>query len=288
MLPWFFYPSHINFEKIEYLRYSIIKCLLKKVQNGEDYAMNHLYALILITFFSCSMNHATQSIFLGTIQFPSKIESASLYPIFYKGTDCTPKINKSAQFSKKNDFEIYEDRNCNQFHLLVTEKIKWPESADFEFLETEAGYRLFKFTRASKMKELITTDTNHKTVITLEPVEYWNIEELNAHDENGALIIRPIPEDTIILYTNPRFIKSVESEEWKVDDVYFKLPKIIFDDAINDKMLKEVSAKMLFAAIDLRCLHTKVTRTSKPYAQNCIISVRDPLNCYVNNHNTRI
>lgn len=235
------------------------------------------------------MNYATQSVFLGTIQFPSKIENPSPYPMFYKGTDCTPKINKDTYISKKGVFEIYENHNCNQFHLLITEKIKFPESADFKFLETEAPYRLFRFTRESKIKELITTTTNDKPILTTEHVEYWKIDELNGYDENGAVLVCAIPEDTIILYTNPTFVNKIESEEWKADDIFIKLPKIVFDEAIDEKILSDVSTKMLFAAIDLRCLHTKVTKTSKPYAQNCIISVRDPLNCYVSSHySTRI
>lgn len=250
--------------------------------------MKILYTLIMAAAVISSMNYATQSIFLGSIQFPSKIENPAPFPLLYKGNKYSLLISKDSKVSKKGIFEIYEDHTCNQFHLLITEHIKFPESADFELFETESNYKFFKFTRASKSKELITTSSLHdKPLVSIEEIEYWNIEKFKDRDESGTIIARTIPEDTIILLTNPTFICKVESEEWKADDIYIKLPKIYFDEEIAEQMIQEASARMLFAAVDLGCLHTKITKTTKPHAQNCIISVRDPLNCYISNHNRR-
>jgi hypothetical protein len=64
-----------------------------------------------------------------------------------------------------------------------------------------------------------------------------------------------------------------------------KQAKIVFQTTfVDEKTLQDVSTKMLFASIDLRCLHKKMTKTTKTCAQNRIISVPDPLNCYIHNH----
>jgi hypothetical protein len=243
----------------------------------------------IIALFTHSLSYTAQSLFEGVVQYPSKIESPSPFPIFYKGSFTTLQISKDMQLPKKGTFEIYEDRRCDQFHLLITEKIKFPDSPDFEYFETDGPYGLFKIVRTTKMKELITTSSNSdKPIITIEEVEYWKIEEINTLNDDGTQQMRSIPEDTILFYTNPVFIDKIESEEWKPDDIYIKLPKIFLDEKIEEKILQEVNTRMLFAAVDLRCFHTKITKTTKPYAQNCIISVRDPLNCYISNHNRRL
>lgn len=277
--------SVIYFEKIESLRYSNSKYVFKEVQTSEDKAMKLFKIFFIIALFTHSLSYSVQSLFQGVVQYPSKIVSPSPFPIFYKGSFTTPQISKDMQLPKKGVFELYEDRASDQFHLLITEKIKFPDSADFKQFETDGPYRLFKFVRSTRMKELITTSSNNdKPVITLEEVEYWKIEETNTLDENGVQQPRSIPEDTILFYTNPLFIDKIESDEWKSDDIYIKLPKIFIDEHIEEKILQEVNTRMLFAAVDLRCFHTKITKTTKPYAQNCIISVRDPLNCYISNH----
>jgi len=71
--------------------------------------MNLHYLWLTVAFFTCSMSSATQSIFLGTLQFPSKIENPAPYPLFYKGTYPSLQIDKSSQISKKGFFEIYEE-----------------------------------------------------------------------------------------------------------------------------------------------------------------------------------
>lgn len=251
--------------------------------------MKLLKISFIIALFTYSLSYPVQSLFSGIVHYPSKIANPSPFPVFYKGSFTTLQLSKDMQLPKKGTFEIYEDRQSDQFHLLITEKIKFPDSADFENFETDGSYRLFKFVRSAKMKELIATSSNsNKPIITMEEVEYWKIEEIDTLDENGVQQPRSIPEDTILFYTNPTFIDRIESEEWKPDDIYIKLPKVFIKENVEEKVLQEVNTRMLFAAVDLRCFHNKITKTTKPYAQNCIISVRDPLNCYISNHNKRL
>lgn len=245
-----------------------------------------IITILLIAFFTMIDADATQSIFLGTVQFPSKIDNPSPLPLLFKGSEYTLMLDKDSKIPKRGFFEIYDERSCCEFYFLITERIKLPESADFKFLETVSEYRLFKLTRDSKTKEVITNALalEENQSIKVEQIEYWIIEEIASKDEQGTLIQRTIPENCIIILTKPTFISRVESEEWKNDDIYIKLPKLIFDDMVDEKTWQEVCSKMLFAAIDLRCLHKKMTKTIKSCAQNCILSVPDPLNCYISTH----
>lgn len=243
--------------------------------------------LFVIAFFTLYTINAAQSVFYGSVQFPSKVENPPHLTLLFKGSEYALMLDKDSKISKKGTFEIYEEHDCGEFYILITEHIKLPLTPDFEFLETAANYRLFKLTRTSKMKEVVSTATEQlyeKPTVTLEPVEYWIIEELDVKDEHGVCMQRTIPKNSIILLMNPQFIIKLESEEWKSDDIYIKLPKIIFDNDIDEKKLQDMSTKMLFASIDLRCLHKKMTKTTKTCAQNRIISVPDPLNCYIHNH----
>lgn len=234
-----------------------------------------LHAL-LFCFFTM---YAAQSIFYGSIQFPAHIKNPPPLALLFKGCEYTLMVDKDGTVSKKGTFEIYEEGDCHQLYLLITEHLKLPATPDIEHLETEAGhsYKLYKLTRCFKKREvpLIQEDPNAKPAITLESIQYWEIEEVTSQDPSIK-----IPDNTIIFLMNPAFIADIASEPSRSDDAIVKLPSIVFADSINEKALQEVSTKMLFATLDLRCLHKKITKTTKTYAQNRILSVPDPLNCY--------
>ncbi len=208
------------------------------------------------------------------IQFPSKTQSKPSLIALYKGCEYV---------STDGIFEIHDERSCSEFHVLITENLKLPNTPDIEYLETSPNhsYKLFKLTRKVTIKETTTPAqeiTGSKPSLILEPMEYWDIEELN-HNEAALRI----PDTTIIMLMNPDFIKELISETWRPDDSFIKLPKCIFNDEIEEKMLQEVSTKMVFASLDLRCLHKKVTKTTKSCAHNKVISVLDPIHCYALN-----
>lgn len=241
--------------------------------------------LILLMLFTAHGIYAAQSVFYGLVHFPSKIENPPPLTLLFKGSEYNLMLDKDSKVSKKGMFEIYDERDCAEFHILITENLKLPHTPDIECLETSKNhpYKLFKLTRRTKTREITSPysidNCTFKPIISLELVEYWEIAEL---DNNEPSI--KIPDNTIILLMNPKFIIKLNSEIWHHDDAFIKLPHIIFDDALDEKTLQEVSTKMVFASLDLRCLHKKITKTTKSCAQNCIISVPDPLNCYVSNH----
>lgn len=251
--------------------------------------MKILKALLVVAFIAHQITPATQSIFYGSVQFPVKIKNPLPLPLFFKGCSYTLMLDKDTTFSRRGTFEIYDERNSQQFYILITEKPPKPKkhdpnSHDIEFLEitNDHPYKLYKLIRASKTRE-VTTGTNNalglKPIISLEVVEYWEIDQPN-HEE-GAL---KIPDNTIIFLMDPAFIANIVSEPWKPDDIFIKLPTLYFDEAVDEKKFQEASTRMILSALDLSVLHKKITKTTKPCAQNRVLAVQDPLNCYVSNH----
>lgn len=263
--------------------------------------MKIVTVFLAATLVISTINNATQSVFYGSVQFPLKIKNPLPLPLFFKGGSHTLMLDKDTTFSRRGAFEIYEDRNCQQFHLLITEKPPRPnkhdsndahdpnkhnpnDAHDIEFLEIPRSqpHKLFKLTRASKTREV--TGANNSTlgskpVVSLEVIEYWEIEQLN-HEED----IIKIPDNTIIFLMNPDFITTIVSEPWKPDDIYIKLPVLHIDDTIDEKKFHEASTRMILSALDLSVVHKKITKTTKPCAQNRVLAVQNPLNCYVSNY----
>ncbi len=238
--------------------------------------MKHMSLFLALCTFTGM--YAAQSIFYGSIQFPIQIKNPPPLTLLFKGSEYTLMVDKDGNVSKKGTYEIYEESDCQQLYILITENLKLPTTPDIAYLETAIGhsYKLYKLTRCYKKREIpLSQEESSKPAVMVEAVQYWEIEEIKS-DESSI----KIPDNTIILLMNPVFITEITSEPWRSDDAVIKLPTIIFDDTINEKALQEVSTKMLFATIDLRCLHKKITKTTKAYAQNRILSVPDPLNCY--------
>jgi hypothetical protein len=246
---------------------------------------NTFLVIALVSAHSCYALPSSQVCFYGTIQFPSKTENPPPLTLLFKGTEFALILDKDSKISKRGMFEIYEDRDCSEFHILITENLKLPNTLDIEYLETSNShpYKLYKLTRKAKTREIVNSvgseQLGTQPTVSLELIEYWDIEDLDCNEPTIK-----IPDNTIILLMNPQFIIRLITETWHPNDAFVKLPRILFDDSVDEKALQEVSTKMVFAAIDLRCLHKRMTKTTKACAQNRIISVPDPLNCYVSNH----
>lgn len=89
--------------------------------------------LLAIALFTLSNACAVQSVFYGSVQFPSRIGTPPPLTLLFKGSEYTLMLDKDSKVSKKGAFEIYEERDCNEFHILITEHIKLPLTPDFEF-----------------------------------------------------------------------------------------------------------------------------------------------------------
>lgn len=230
--------------------------------------MNLLKTMAIMTVFALCPLNATQVVYNMSVQYPVKILQRPSLVAFYKGGE---------YLLKEGAFEIYDARNCTEFHIIITANIKLPHTPDITFLETshDYPYKLFKLSRRSKTREVV----GSQGPVQLEVIEYWDIQELVNNDP-----VIKIPDNSIIFLMNPAYIIKLASESWKPDDIFIKLPTLIFDETIDEKTLHEASTKMLFAALDLSVFHKKITKTVKHFAQNRILSVQDPLNSYISNH----
>lgn len=242
-----------------------------------------LFSVLLYSFNAIS----AQSIYVGSIQFPIKIECPPALPsILYKGREHTVDIDmQESRAPRKATYELYEDRFCQEFYVLITEYLKVPNANDFAHLETSVNhpYKLYHVQRSSKIKtesdEHVAQQPTSSSLQSLgnERIEYWEIKELDTTNPEIA-----IPDNTIIFFMNPTFVDLV-TETWRPDDAVIRLPMIMFKNTLDEKTLHDVGAKMVCAILDFKCIHKKPTKTTTAFAHNRSVAVPNPLNRYLLN-----
>lgn len=246
--------------------------------------LNTMGIMIVFALSSLHMTDAASIVYYNmAVHYPIKTIKRPSLVALYKG---------GVYALKEGSFEIYDERDCDEFHIVITTNIKLPNSSEINGLETaeDCPYTLFKLMRKSKTREIQANHLSCAPVILgpvqLEVIEYWDIQEVktNKQDQESNHSVIKIPDNTIIVLMNPDYITKIVSEPWKPDDIFIKLPTLIFDETIDEKSLHELATKMLFASVDFSAFNKKVTKTSKTIAQNRILSVQNPLNSYISNH----
>jgi hypothetical protein len=225
---------------------------------------------------------ASQSIYVGKIQFPAGIESPPPMPsLLYKGGEHCVDVDKhDTRVPRRATYEIYEDRLC-EFYILITEYLKRPNANDFAHLETsdQHSYAFYHVKRMSTIKALV---DEHQTGTSAplnpgEKIEYWEITKVVKNDPEMV-----IPDHTLIFLMNPSYV-DVVTESWRPDDAIIPFPTLKFNDSVDEKTLHAVGAKMICALLDFKCIHKKPTKTIAAIAQNRTIAVQNPLNRYIVN-----
>lgn len=239
--------------------------------------------IFLAIIFCCFQSYSAQSIYVGKIQFPLSIECPPALPsILYKGREHTIDIDKQdTRTPRRAAYELYENRLCQEFYILVTEYLKVPHTNDFAHLETSDQHPYVLY----HVKRMVTTKTlvdEHQTgtaspLLPGEKIEYWEVAKMESKDPEIV-----IPDNTLIFLMNPSFV-DVISESWRPDDAIIPLPIIKFKDTVDEKTLHAIGARMVCAILDFKCIHKKPTKTTAAFAQNRTIAVPNPLNRYIMN-----
>ena len=237
------------------------------------------FAVIL----QCLNAQSAQSIYVGKIQFPLGVECPPALPsILYKGREHTIDIDKhDTRVPRKATYELYENRFCQEFYILISEYLKIPNANDFAHLETsdQHPYMLYQIKRMATTKTLV-DEHQTGTAVQLVPgerIEYWEITKVDS--KNPEMVI---PDHTLIFLMDPFFVEVI-SESWRPDDAIISLPTIKFKDSIDETTLHTIGAKMVCAILDFKCIHKKPTKTTATFAQNRTIAIPNPLNRYVLN-----
>ena len=225
----------------------------------------------------------SQAIYVGRIQFPACVESPPPMPsLLYKGGEHSVDIDKhDTRVPRRATYELYDDRLCCEFYIVITEYLKRPNANDFAHLETsdQHPYAFYHVKRISTIKTLVDEhQTGTSAPLNLgEKIEYWEITRIEKNDPEMVL-----PDHTLIFLMNPSYVEVI-TESWRPDDAIIPLPTLKFNDEIDEKTLHALGAKMVCALLDFKCIHKKPTKTIAAFAQNRTIAVQNPSNRYLIN-----
>ena len=138
----------------------------------------------LAVILQCFNVYSAQSIYVGKIQFPGVECPPALPSILYKGREHSIDIDKhDTRIPRKATYELYEDRLCQEFYILITEYLKIPHANDFAHLETsyQHPYALYQVKRMTTIKALV---DEHQTGTSTplapgEKIEYWKVTKMD-------------------------------------------------------------------------------------------------------------
>ncbi len=272
--------------------------------------------LMLILLLQSFTMFGSQTMYVGKIQFPPCIECAPPMPsLLYKGGEHCVDVDKhDTRIPRRATYELYDDRVCCEFYILITEYLKRPNANDFAHLETSDQHP-YAFYHVKRMSTIKTIVDEHQTGTSVplnpgEKIEYWEITKMEKKDQDSSqdpsdtkdnnknneqldkkddarkndpeMILPVLPDNTLIFLMNPTFVEVV-TESWRPDDATVPLPTLKFRDEIDEKTLHAVGARMVCALLDFKCIHKKPTKTIAAIAQNRTITVQNPLNRYILN-----
>jgi len=219
-------------------------------------SISFIFFIALTTYAS----HASQSLFIGTIQFPATLKSVPGIRIYYSGHKITCDTNDE---TRQLIFSIPKMEEHKKFFLLITERIQFEtEENTVKFLKTTSGmpYKLYTFELVKR--EIIPNDDpeqDGKHLHTPEPktTYIWQIEETYLDD-----ITSKIPDNAIIVCYTPDYIERLEGGS------AVELPRIIVKENLleiagSEKNIHDSATRLLLSVIDYDTLHRKIEQAVK-------------------------
>jgi len=191
----------------------------------------------------------SNTLFMGSIQFPDSIKTVPDMRIYYAGHKITSAVNAT---TKENTFNICENQNCSTFYLIITDNID---------LETPKGSNTIRY--------LVNKHNAYKfyaiRLIKKDKYEYeWVIKEI-------PLIGNRIPDNAIIVYYNPEYIETVKIEN-SIRLLKIHMKQNIVELAGSHEQLQEESERILCSAINLDSIHTKIEPTTKQFCEKLVVA----------------
>lgn len=205
------------------------------------------------------LSHESTTLYSITIKLPSHCADEHI-PAYYKGH----KLNLHEGWT-----HVPECGHPSMFSLLITEDVEFSSKGNtVRYLKRIPDQKYVWYDITLTLCKKNDTDS-YKHDKTEEDQSYtWDIEERN-HDE----VPERIPDHTIVLLTNPDFIKSVTSTPSVPGSPEIILPTIQFKEDIDKKEFEDTMLSIIVgAALNLNAIHTnKTTCTIKK--ENIIISL---------------
>lgn len=200
----------------------------------------------------------TKSVFIGSIQFPSSIQTIPPVRVFCGGNKIGTERN---DVSKRITFTIPEDKRRTEFPVVVAEKVEFvteDASNTIKYLKIPA-HQQYKFYMLKLLKmEKETNDAQKSERVShlyAQSIDYdyeWCIEEEKGRLPNGR-----IPDDSIVVYYKPEYIQKLEGGS------AFELPRIIIKKDIlrlagSEEELHNLSKSLVLSSLELNAIHANV------------------------------
>jgi|GEM_PF-5585258 hypothetical protein len=181
--------------------------------------------------------------FVGTIAFPPAIARNPTLPAYYKG----------AQIDVHNgSYAIKEDMCSQEFFILFTLGTITPRSQTCEDCNT-IGNLIMPQTTTYKCYK-ISHSLNPSFRFGSQKQLTWNIEVAKLK-KSGACTV--IPDNTIIILANPKFVDGLEQENWKSVNSTYRLPKIVFRENIGETAIADMANQAFLTSLDLNVFHRR-------------------------------
>lgn len=195
------------------------------------------------------------------IKFPSNVKYVPPVRVYYAGNKIMPQCDNDA---KQLTFGISEYKMRNTFYILIAEVDFVSEQNTIKYLHVPnvQPYKLYR----------IAFKTNKETDV-LNEADAEDIYASGAWDINRMYLAgdRRIPDDTIIVYYNPDFVRTIEGGN------ALELPTIVFDDRvlnnINSDQLYDASIKLVLSSLNCDTIHKKPDEELKFPSDKIVLSL---------------
>ncbi len=237
------------------------------------------------TVFLCSMTlllmsatpimSASQSMFIGTIQFPATIKKVPNLRIWYGGHKITGETNNR---TKQLIFSIPEIGESKKFHIVISDSIQFEmeEDADNTAKYMKIGnnkpYKCCEIVRMKQEQSFHTNATYEYTgsrpLINESKVAYsWKITKKGL-DNN-----RQLPENAIVICFPSDYVDRIEGGNKS------ELPRIMVKQDLlervgSEQKLHDQATELLLSAINFDTMHTKITQEIKNQPTKTIIACK--------------
>lgn len=230
--------------------------------------MNFKTFLLLVCATACVATHTNftlpqfrknSSIFQGSVKFPATVQALPQLSILYKGNEYKIEVDQEGS-GNKGYFEVYEQSDCKELYVLVTESLQSPKLNSVKCLQTSQSYpyKLYKLTRSTKtIEQELEGDVQEKSQ-QKRTLEYWAISECDAQKKELDLA-----DNTLIFLMDANVVAGLKEESWDAGDNLIKLPTIVFQESLETATLQDIAARVACAWIDVKFMHTKLSMSEK-------------------------
>jgi len=227
------------------------------------------FSALFIVFVSCfvSVEGLEYKTFLGSFEFPAQIKHVPSFEVLYKGTPYTVDVEQVQQkISRSAYFEIQDVQDYKELYILITQEIEIPKSTHFKYFRTSNNhsYKLFKLTRYS----YIPSEAMNEDDPDGKKLESWRIQQI----ENGKKNIK-IPDNTIMIMCDPKWIDRLEEVSWQPRDVVIRLPRFVFLPKVTQKDFDDIGSRMRLALMKILPFHTRRGKRIYQVANNHLVTM---------------